>query len=500
MLVLATVLALVPQGASAQLIPAGHTSVLVVMDGLRPDYVTPELMPRLHAFGAEGVTCEAHHSVFPTVTRVNATSMSTGAYPSIHGILGNTIRIAEVNSAKGISTGNAKLLMAANEATGGKLVTATTMGEALERQGKKMLVASSGSPGSSYLVNHRSTAGGTLNSELTLPASLEPHLVELFGPMPPETMPNTQQTHRAVDGYLRYGLDELKPVVTVIWITDPDHTAHESGIGSDLTKTALREVDTEFGRILDTLQQRGLAGQTNIFVASDHGFSSQTGEMNLSKLLQDNGLKKDKDSDDVVVVEGSIYVKDHDPVVVKRIVRLLQSTPWVGAIFTRAAVTGSPMGMVPGTLALGTVHGDHPRAGDVLVSANWSNDPNEFGYKGRTTLGGVAGHGTSSPYDLHAVLFAGGPDVKRGLRSAVPTGNVDLAPTLLFLSGVTSPMTMKGRVLHEILSGGVDPGAVGVWEHRESAEAAWENGRYRLDLQMQTVNGTDYIDFTAVER
>ena len=35
----------------------------------------------------------AHHSVFPTVTRVNASSLVTGAYPERHGLMGNTIYI-----------------------------------------------------------------------------------------------------------------------------------------------------------------------------------------------------------------------------------------------------------------------------------------------------------------------------------------------------------------------------------------------------------------------
>ena len=52
--------------------------LLIVLDGLRPDYVTPELMPNLHALGQRGVVMTRHHAVYPTVTRVNASSISTG--------------------------------------------------------------------------------------------------------------------------------------------------------------------------------------------------------------------------------------------------------------------------------------------------------------------------------------------------------------------------------------------------------------------------------------
>ena len=54
-----------------------HRHLLIVLDGLRPDYVTRELMPNLYALGQRGVVMNRHHAVYPTVTRVNASSIST---------------------------------------------------------------------------------------------------------------------------------------------------------------------------------------------------------------------------------------------------------------------------------------------------------------------------------------------------------------------------------------------------------------------------------------
>ena len=85
--------------------PPSHTHLVIVVDGLRPDYVTPEVMPRLSRLGQRGIVFRAHHSVFPTVTRVNASSFVTGAYPETHGLLGNTIYIPAVNATKGLDTG-----------------------------------------------------------------------------------------------------------------------------------------------------------------------------------------------------------------------------------------------------------------------------------------------------------------------------------------------------------------------------------------------------------
>ena len=69
--------------------------VIWVFDGLQPSQVTPELMPNLVAFTAQGVLFKNHHSVFPTVTRTNVSSMQTGRYPGGHGLAGNNLVIRE---------------------------------------------------------------------------------------------------------------------------------------------------------------------------------------------------------------------------------------------------------------------------------------------------------------------------------------------------------------------------------------------------------------------
>src|SRR5262245_54476201 len=86
--------------------PAAHTHLVIVVDGLRPDYVTPALMPRLVRLGQRGIVFNAHHSVFPTVTRVNAATLATGAYPETHGLLGNNVYVPSVNPARGLDTGS----------------------------------------------------------------------------------------------------------------------------------------------------------------------------------------------------------------------------------------------------------------------------------------------------------------------------------------------------------------------------------------------------------
>jgi arylsulfatase A-like enzyme len=139
---------------------------------------------------------------------------------------------------------------------------------------------------------------------------------------------------------------------------------------------------------------------------------------------------------------------------------------------------------------------NHPRSGDILVSANWSDKANAAGFKGTTTQQGIAGHGSSSPYDVHNTLIAAGPDFREGATSDLPTSNVDLAPTLLRLLGLPPARSMTGRVIEEGLRDGAPP-----LQKTESSEvAATADGRYTLSAHFSIAGGYRYLDYTDVKR
>src|SRR5256714_12546156 len=68
--------------------PAQHV-LIVVMDGLRRDTVTPEQMPTLYALSQQGVFFNAHHPVYPSSTQVNATALATGMKPANSNVVAN---------------------------------------------------------------------------------------------------------------------------------------------------------------------------------------------------------------------------------------------------------------------------------------------------------------------------------------------------------------------------------------------------------------------------
>src|SRR3954453_15042568 len=79
--------------------------LIIVVDGLRPDYVTREAMPRLVRLGERGIVFTAHHSVVPPVSPGNRTSLGPGAYPEKPGLVGHPIYIPSVSGTRVLDTG-----------------------------------------------------------------------------------------------------------------------------------------------------------------------------------------------------------------------------------------------------------------------------------------------------------------------------------------------------------------------------------------------------------
>jgi hypothetical protein len=99
----------------------------------------------------------------------------------------------------------------------------------------------------------------------------------------------------------------------------------------------------------------------------------------------------------------------------------------------------------------------NPRRPLLAVSPRWSDAQNEFGVPGSvmslTTQSALrSSHGSASPFDLHATFIANGPSFQSGLRSTLPTGAIDLLPTVLTLLGLPLPDHLAGRVLWELMA------------------------------------------------
>ena len=165
----------------------------------------------------------------------------------------------------------------------------------------------------------------------------------------------------------------------------------------------------------------------------------------------------------VVAVNGGsdyLYVPDHDPALVGKAVGFLQERAEVGAIFV-----DDRYGAIPGTLPLGAIHarnaaGKNP---DIILSYDYDDNAVVDGARGTEMAGVLNGngyrgmHGSFSPRDVHNILIAAGPDFRAGFHDALPTGNVDVAPTIARILGLPLPHA-QGRALKEAMTGGAAPG------------------------------------------
>lgn len=487
--------------------------VVLVLDGLRPDSITAADTPNLHRLRTEGVTFANSHAVFPTVTRVNATSLGSGMYPDRHGIMGNSIFVPAVDPKAAFTNDDAnKLLLLGDDIT-----TAPSIAELLERDGERVVVVSSGSTGSALLLAPRSPRGlGTVingdfepGKQVAFPKEHSAAILDRFRAAPKKGDAKTPFDESLAWGMRvlnEYVLPELKPRVVISWLTEPDHIQHGLGPGSPTALESIRRADAHVGAFLRKLADLGLAQRTDVMVVSDHGFAHTALNVNVEQELREAKLMPESGSGEMVLASSgqamAIHVKGRDPARIAQIVAFLQERAWCGLIFT-AGSGGSVEGSVPGTFSLDVAHlGGHERSPDIVFTFPWSSRTNRYGVRGTeaniVTSGptgpvevDTANHGGIGPWTVRNTMLAWGPDFKRGAVVRTPASNVDVAPSLMHLLGKSrAAAAMQGRPLLEALADGPDEEKVPM----EVRTFTVQRGAYRAVLQTSRVGERRYID------
>jgi predicted AlkP superfamily pyrophosphatase or phosphodiesterase len=297
------------------------------------------------------------------------------------------------------------------------------------------------------------------------------------------------------------------------WQTEPDGAQHRYGTGSPEARKALANSDRNLGLTLAKLQELGLADKTDIIVSSDHGFSLHNFRVDSTRALINAGLKTSADSADVVLASNGqsvlVHVKGRDAQRIRKIVRFLQTQDWVDVIFTdklRLTPSGrtwrhgrkpvDELGWVSGTFSLQLINQvNFHRGPDILFTLPWSSAVNAFGVAGKhytegagTTgplTGSASGHGGLSPWLVRNTLILWGPDFKRGVTVRTAAGNVDIAPTVLFLKHDAAGESLGGRVLKEALRDGPDEEQI---PSETKILRTLTVGRYRAAVQVTDVS------------
>jgi arylsulfatase A-like enzyme len=265
---------------------------------------------------------------------------------------------------------------------------------------------------------------------------------------------------------------------------------------------AIKSSDENLAAVLSALDQSrdgGTRGKTDVFVVSDHGFSTIERSVDLRRILNDAGFTVKTEFNDQprpgeIMLAGNggsvlFYIIGHDQTLIRRLVEFLQQSDFAGVIFTK-----EPM---EGTFGLDQATIQSPHGPDVEMAFRWNDSKNQFGIPGIIDAdwqrkAGEGTHVTLSRFDMHNVLFAAGPDFKRGETDELPSGNTDLAPTILQILGVKPAGKMDGRILSEAMSIGVpspkpETKTIEATKHLRS-------GTWRQSLQISRVGSTIYLD------
>jgi arylsulfatase A-like enzyme len=498
-LLILALLLLVPHAPAYSKGQAEHV-VVIVWDGMRPDFIAPQYCPTLYSLAMDGVFFNRHHSTYITSTEVNGTSLATGSHPGRSGILANSDYQPELSVLSTFATESMDAIRRGDLLTDGNYIRTPTLAEILQDAGIPTITAGSKSV---VLLHDRSWRKAspverqsvTLFEGKTLPRAAGEQLPKVNDDKAfPGTVthPNSGQDNWTTRSLIRSLWRKGVPKYTLLWLSEPDKTQHETGVGSSNSLAAIEVSDKNLAEVIKSLKEKGVYDKTDIMIVSDHGFSTIQRGPHLVDILKRGGFTAAKKFDnpepgDVMVVGlgGSVmfYVVDRTESVIQRLVEFLQTSDFTGAIFSRLKIEG--------TFPLEAVrYASTNNAPDILISLRWSAERNEYGAPGLMySMEGTKGkgsHASLSPFDTHNTLVASGPDFKKGLLNDVPSGNIDIAPTVLWLLGVPAPSPLDGRVLHEALA--------------TSAESVPKPEENRLDATCQVgfFRWNQYLKFSQV--
>lgn len=431
--------------------------LIIGADGLRPDLLDSRVMPTVVKLATTGVRCWDHHAVYPTHTRVNMSALATGCTPGRHGIVANTMIVPNATEDHIVDTSNYQHINALERIGKQGAVLQPTLGDILAARGERLAVAATSTPGASMLWTHRHLSRMVNPGSIYGIADLY-DLREKLGEIPEkEAGAQIARQHYITDAVIRLYLDDPSNRVILLWFNEPDSSQHYFGLGSPEAVAALRNVDDCIAHLLDELDRRELRDQFDIFFISDHGHSTvrahNTLRTYLSSAFADLGytLPLTTASDYIYVQPGA---RTPSPAEFAPLVDWLVAQPWAGVV-----MAGVPaLGQLPGVIPLRALWHNQltERTPLLAVSPRWSHSTNEYNIPGEvhslTTQAALrSSHGSASPFDLHAVLIANGPSFRSRYHSQIPTGAIDLLPTILALLSIKPPSLPDGRVLWEIM-------------------------------------------------
>ena len=472
--------------------------ILLGIDGLKPSQITELHMPNLYRILKAGTSFSNHHSVFPTVTRVNTVSMLTGCYPGNHGLVGNTMVIKDYDESLVVPALKPQIELV-NEKIKSILLVPNVV-DILSNYGMRFAAVNIGSSGNAYLHNQNLSDNGiVIHPEFTIPNTLYPEIISRFGEWPDKSQNDEARLKYAMKLFTYHVLDELNPEISMFWCNNPDSVQHYSPLGSDLSYKALSIVDSQIGELQKYMQTSG-RDDLNIMIVSDHGYSTIKGVVDIDGFVKSKLFRAIKFEEEILVAPngGSVlfYVNPYNRNTVNTLVDYLINQSWCGNLFA-----SHEQGPIEGTIDVAKVGLNGIREPDLAMSFRWSNEFNKNNVGGAvySSSGSIGDgqHGSIGPTEHRSVFIGYGPDFKEKNVVVNPTGNIDIAPTIFELLGIEVNIDFDGRIIKEGL---INRNTISPSIQKESYHATRTSGMilYEQVLEVFVSDGSVYIDDARV--
>jgi arylsulfatase A-like enzyme len=497
---------LLPAVAFCETEPSGADRhvVVLVWDGMRPDFVNERNTPTLWKLAQEGVTFAHHHSVYISATNVNGAAIATGVYANRNTLLANREYRPSIDPLRPFENAQPEIIEKADKVTGGNYIAEPTIAEIVRKAGRRTAVVGTKAVAIVHDRHNEWSSAALKNfvkfAAAPMPAPLREETLRLLGAFAIEP----SKTDEPRNSYATRALTEIMwregvPAFSLLWLAEPDQIQHDTSPGSDQSLAAIHVSDRNLGLVLDTLAKKDARKNTDIFVVSDHGFSTIERAIDFPAELRKAGFDATKEfsalpkAGQIMVVGNGgtvlFYVIGHDHDVTNRLVEWLQHSDFAGVICAREKFEG--------TFSLETVRANSPDAPDVMVTLRWNPKPNRFGTPGMIVAdngrpAGEGSHATLSEFDVHNTLIAAGPDFRAGLTSSLPSSNVDLAPTVLRILGLQPPHKFDGRVLAEAMEEKAE--RIEPLSKTLPANRKFPDGEWQQHLRVSLVGETVYLD------
>jgi hypothetical protein len=366
-------------------------AVLMILDGLRADMVNDELTPHLADIAGRSRWFRRQRSVFPSATRVNSASLSTGCWPASHGLAGNAIALDEGEGLVPVSVGPPEFRHRWRRATGRTL--------------------------------HRPTLAERLRSG----PGMQPIVDERHPDVGYDGAGDAQTTKQFCEALLAASPQRYH----ALWICEPDHSQHALELGSPEHREVMVGADRCTAEVADAVEALRRRGDDVLFiVGTDHGHETVDRIVPVEDLLVEAGFKESPGSTDVVLASSGmgalLYLSEEAGRRGPDIARWMRDQDWSGEVYAG-----------PELEAVGQ-RSDTALA--VAFSMAKRDVPNRFGVHGlghvvadpfmKGDCVGFGQHGGLGPYETNPLLCVNGGGFEVGVVD-YPSRVIDVAPTLL---------------------------------------------------------------------